>query len=82
MQNALCGISWKISIFRTRPTRHNRAKSIYLYIREEPEYREKDKAHLFVLMQSENTYTYAEIHVYYQGVNPLSVSQVLEALAK
>ena len=55
----------------------------YIYfLKEEPGYREKDKAHLFVLMQSGNTYTYAEIHVYYQGVNPLSVSQVLEALAK
>ena len=55
----------------------------YIYILEEESgYREKDKAHLFVLMRSENTCEYAEIHVYYQGVNPLSVSQVLEALAK
>lgn len=55
----------------------------YIYIlEEEPGYREKDKAHLFVLMRSENTYMYAEIHVYYQGVNPLSVSQVLNALAE
>ena len=55
----------------------------YIYIlEEEPGYRAKDKAHLFVLMRSENTYTYAEIHVYYQGVNPLSVSQVLNALAE
>lgn len=55
----------------------------YIYfLKEEPGYREKDKAHLFVLMRSENTYMYAEIHVYYQGVNPLSVSQVINALAE
>lgn len=59
------------------------AQNQYIYIlEEEPGYRAKDKAHLFVLMRSENTYTYAEIHVYYQGVNPLSVSQVLNALAE
>lgn len=55
----------------------------YIYIfEEEPGYRAKDQAHLFVLMRSENTCEYAEIHVYYQGVNPLSVSQILDALAK
>lgn len=59
------------------------AQNQYIYIlEEEPGYRAKDQAHLFVLMRSENTCEYAEIHVYYQGVNPLSVSQILEALAK